>query len=74
MTTITAHSWREGTYATTEYYVDGELFHTTHEPAHKCGVSWFMSLPHKDDDEHLIEDITGNTPSWLDAMIDEAQK
>ena len=68
---ITQRSRRWGTYATTTYYIDCKEFHTITENKNNCGTDWFNSLPETQDDNKATphEDITGNTPYWLDDMI-----
>jgi len=70
MKTITSKSWKEGTNAHTIYYADGEEIITISEHENECGVGWFTNLPENIESAE-VEDITGNTPSWLDELIDE---
>jgi len=69
--TITSKSWKYGTYAHTIFYSDGEEIKTISDHKNQCGDEWFNNLP-EDEESAEIEDITGNTPSWLDEMIDNA--
>jgi len=62
---ITCKSWREGTYAYTTFYVDGKEIKTISEHKNECGVEEFNNLPDNEEDAK-VEDITGNTPYWLD--------
>jgi hypothetical protein len=69
MKTITEKSWKEGTYVHTTYYVDGEEFKTISEHKNQCSVEYFNNLPESEENAEM-EDITDNTPSWLDDMIE----
>ncbi len=70
MKKITCKSWKEGTYAHTIFYVDGKELKTISGNKNQCGVEWFNNLP-EEEESAVIEDITGNTPSWLDELIDD---
>jgi len=67
---IEEKSWKEGTYAFTKYYVNGRLFHEMSEPKNKCGVSYFSELP-TSERKAKKEDITSNTPYFIDNMLEE---
>ena len=67
---ITCKSWRHGDRAITRYYMEGEEIHELIQHKNKCGTSWFLGLP-EDETQAEIEDITGNTPHWLDKIIED---
>lgn len=48
---ITKKSYKFGTYATSEFRVNGVLVGEINMPERNCGTSWFMDLPSEEDAE-----------------------
>lgn len=67
---IEKKSWKRGTYVFTIYYVNGRRYHETSTPFRECGIDWVQSLGEFERRAEK-EDITENTPSWLDNMLEE---
>ncbi len=67
---ITKKSYKFGTYATTEYRINGELVKEFSEEKRNCGTSWFNDLPSEEDAEE-IEIGRTEVPHEIDIIIDE---
>lgn len=67
---ITKKSYKFGTYATTEYRVNGELIKEITEEKRNCGTSWFNDLPAEEDAEE-IEVGRAEVPHEVDVIIDD---
>jgi hypothetical protein len=56
-------SYKFGSYATSEYYVNGELVGETSSHQKECGTGWFMDLTSEEDaimEEISINDVPDN--------------
>ena len=58
---ITKKSYKFGTYATTEYRVNGELIKEISEEKRNCGTSWFNDLPSEEESEEVEIGRSGYT-------------
>lgn len=67
---ITKKSYKFGTYATTEYRVNGELIKEISEEKRNCGTSWFNDLPSEEEAEE-IEIGRSQVPHVVDSIIDD---
>ena len=70
---ITSKSWKCGTYVKTAYSIDGQEIAEELEHKKDWAIEFFNNLP-ESEEEAIIEDITGNTPCWLDKMIENKIK
>ena len=67
---ITKKSYKFGTYATTEYRINGELVKEFSEEKRNCGTSWFNDLPDEVDAEEVEVGRT-EVPHEIDVIIDD---
>ena len=67
---ITKKSYRFGTYANTEYRVNGELIKEISEEKRNCGTSWFNDLPSEEESEE-VEIGRSGVPHEVDSIIDD---
>ena len=67
---ITKKSYKFGTYATSEYRVNGELIYEISEEKRYCGTSWFSDLPSEEEAEE-IEIGRSGLPHVVDRIIDD---
>lgn len=67
---ITTKSYKFGTYATTEYRINGELVKEISEEKRNCGTSWFNDLPDEVDAEEVEVGRT-EVPHEIDVIIDD---
>ena len=63
-------SYRFGTYATTEYRVNGELIKEISEEKRNCGTSWFNDLPSEEESEE-VKIGRSEVPHEVDSIIDD---
>ena len=70
---IEIKNWKSGTYAITQYYIDGEELTQDTERQENCGFEWFTNLP-ESEEEAEKKDITSNTPYWLDDLIERERE
>lgn len=66
---IESKSWKAGPYAFTKYFLNGKELTEIHEHKCECSRDFFENLPESELNAKW-EDITGNTPSWLDKIIE----
>lgn len=66
---ITTKSYKFGTYATTEYRINGELVKEISEEKRNCGTSWFNDLPDEVDAEE-VEVGRSEVPHEINVIID----
>lgn len=67
---ITKKSYKFGTYASTEYRINGELVKEISEEKRNCGTSWFNDLPDEVDAEEIEVGRT-EVPHEIDYLIDK---
>ena len=67
---ITKKSYKFGTYATTEYRVNGDLIKVFSEEKRNCGTSWFNDLPCEEEAEE-VEIGRSAVPHVVDSIIDD---
>jgi hypothetical protein len=67
---ITKKSYKVGTYATSEFYLNGEFIHEIHSHKNECGVSWFNELPSEDDAQHEEIGLT-DLPADVEILLNE---
>lgn len=66
--TITKKSYKSGTYATSEYRVNGILVKEISEEKRNCGASWFNELPSEEDAEEVEIELT-DVPHEIEDII-----
>jgi len=67
---ITKKSYKFGTYAYTEYRVNGEIVKTISEEKRNCGTSWFNDLPSEEESEE-VKIGRSEVPHEVDSIIDD---
>ena len=67
---ITKKSYKFGTYATTEYRLNGELIKEISEEKRNCGTSWFNDLPSEEESEE-VKIGRSEVPHEVDNIINE---
>ena len=67
---ITKKSYKFGTYATTEYRINGELIKEISEKKRNCGTSWFNDLLSEEESEE-VEIGRSGVPHEVDSIIDD---
>lgn len=67
---ITKKSYKFGTYAYTEYRVNGEIVKTISEEKRNCGTSWFNDL-HSEEESEEVKIGRSEVPHEVDSIIDD---